>query len=85
MTHHSIIQCRNEGKQSGSVGSQCVNDVAFLILPEGAPVQVTNSGDVISTLFSNLDHTDLFLRRYTGNSENLARKDLTFRPAWSLL
>jgi len=28
---------------------------------------------------------DLLLRRYTGNSENLARKDLPFRLTWSLL
>jgi len=27
---------------------------------------------------------DLFLCRYTGDSENFTRKDLTFGPTWSL-
>jgi hypothetical protein len=32
-----------------------VDDVAFLVLPERAPVQFANSHDVISTLFPNFD------------------------------
>jgi hypothetical protein len=51
--------------QSGSVGSQCVDDVAFLILPECAPVQVTNSRDIIRTLFSNFDQHVTFLGNLT--------------------
>ncbi len=62
-----------------------IDYVAFLILTKCTPVQIANSRDVISMFFSDLDHADLLLRRYTGNSENLARKDLAFRPTWSLL
>ncbi|HEY3039662.1 MAG TPA: hypothetical protein VGJ66_13065 [Pyrinomonadaceae bacterium] len=55
MTHNSTVHCRYEGKQSSSVGSQCIDDVAFLVLTERTPVHVTNSRNVVRTLFSNFD------------------------------
>jgi len=57
VTDDSSIHCRNQGKQRRSVGSQCVDDVAFLILAKCAPVQITNSRHIIRTFFSNFDHT----------------------------
>src|SRR5205807_576040 len=52
VTHHSTVECCDQGECSGSVGPQGIYDVGFLVLPECALVQVTNRRDVTRTLFS---------------------------------
>jgi len=42
-------------KESRSVGPQCINNVAFLILPKRTRVHVANRCDVIGTFFSDLN------------------------------
>ena len=49
------------------------------------PVLRDSSSGVMLTFSALTTSAELFLCHYTSDSENLARKDLTFRPTWSFL
>jgi hypothetical protein len=49
------------------------------------PVLRDSSSGVMLTFSALTTSAELFLCRYTSDGENLARKDLTFRPTWSFL
>src|SRR4030095_15651089 len=55
VTDDATIHCRHQGERNRSVGPQCIDDVAFLVLSECALVHFTDSRGIIRTFFSNFD------------------------------
>ena len=58
----------DQGGKDGSVRPQHVHDVRFLRLAERAIVYVSDGGNVVRTLFTDVEHTDLAKRFYLART-----------------
>jgi len=68
VSDHLTVKRRDQGGKDGSVRPQHVHDVRFLRLAERAIVYVSDGGNVVRTLFTDVEHTDLAKRFYLART-----------------
>jgi hypothetical protein len=55
MPDYAVTYRCDQGEQNGIIRPECIHDVALLVLPESAPIHLTNCRDVARTFFTNLE------------------------------